>query len=70
MKPVFIFGGGAVGMALAVHLIHAGRDVRLVRTGKPPSLLLVRIENFQVSGICVEMCFSSGWQFLQDSEPH
>lgn len=34
MKPVFIFGGGAVGMALAVHLINAGREVRLVRTSR------------------------------------
>ena len=34
MKPVFIFGGGAVGTALAVHLINAGREVRLVRTSR------------------------------------
>jgi 2-dehydropantoate 2-reductase len=32
MKQIFIFGGGAVGMALAVHLANNGRDIRLVRT--------------------------------------
>lgn len=32
MKKIFIFGGGAVGMALAVHLSKAGRNVILVRT--------------------------------------
>lgn len=31
---MFIFGGGAVGMALAVHLVNSGREVRLVRTSK------------------------------------
>lgn len=34
MKPLFVFGGGAVGMALAVHLINAGREARLVRTSR------------------------------------
>jgi len=37
MKPVFNFGGGSVGMALAVHLVNSGREVRLVRTSEPES---------------------------------
>jgi 2-dehydropantoate 2-reductase len=32
MKAVYIFGGGVVGMALAVHLANSGREVRLIRT--------------------------------------
>lgn len=34
MQKVYIFGGGAVGMALAVHLVNSGREVLLVRTSQ------------------------------------
>lgn len=48
MKQVFIFGGGAVGMALAVHLANNGREVRLVRTsgnGREQAMLDITIED-------------------------
>jgi len=52
MKPVLIFGGGAVGMALAVHLVNSGREVRLVRTSGADGFetnLEVSVEDFGTS---------------------
>jgi len=47
METITILGGGAVGIALAVHLSMAGRKVRLVRvraTGQSPAPALLSLE--------------------------
>lgn len=63
MKQVYVFGGGAVGMALAVHLANHGRDVRLVRTsGKGPeqTSLDITVEDSGTTFQAIVPCTSIG----------
>jgi 2-dehydropantoate 2-reductase len=46
--PISIFGAGAIGLPLAVHLQRAGRSVRVIRTSQPdapPHTLTVTVQH-------------------------